>query len=174
VAAVEIDVTRGVDSLKDLGKALKKEADGKAMRRDLIKRLKVPLAPAVAEIKSGLMSMGSSGPPAKGAAKTSLRAQVARKIRPEVKLSGFRAGVRVKASKTPAIRGFANAPKRLNSPKGWRRPVYGNRQVWVVQYGQPGYFDDPLLHRRDEFRTAVVAAMGETADRIASNAKRAG
>ncbi|MEU9888673.1 hypothetical protein [Sphaerisporangium sp. NPDC051011] len=163
-------IEMGVDAeaLKALGRALKAEADGKQLRRDLIKQLKAPLAPAVAEIRAGLMSIGSGGLPSDG---EPLRSAVAKRIRAEAKLSGFAAGVRVRARKTPAVRNFANAAKRLNSPKGWRRRVYGTDR-WVVQHGKPHYFDDPLAHRRAEFRAAVLRAMEDLAARIAANAKR--
>ncbi|GIH98091.1 hypothetical protein [Planobispora takensis] len=164
-----MEIRADVDGLKALGRALKKDADGKALRRDLIRELKKPLVPAVAEIKAGLMSMGAGGLRPGGEA---LRTAVARRIRPEVKLSGFRAGVRVKARKVPAARGFANAPKRLNSSKGWRHPVFGHRDRWVVQFGRPDYFDAPLRDRRDDFRQAVTEAMEATARRITDNAER--
>ncbi|MEV0227979.1 hypothetical protein [Nonomuraea sp. NPDC050786] len=163
-----MEIRADAESLVALGKALRKEEDGKELRRDLIRSLKKPLAPAVAEIKSGLLSMASGGLRTGG---ESLRRAAARKITTQVKLSGFAAGVRVRARKTPAVRGFANAPKRLNSPKGWRRQVFG-RDTWVVQFGKPHYFDDPLRERREEFRAAVVEAMNDTAARLAANAKR--
>ncbi|WP_189243175.1 hypothetical protein [Planobispora rosea] len=164
-----MEISADTEGLKALGRALKTEADGKAMRRDLIRELKKPLVPAVAEIKSGLMAMSAGGLRPGGEA---LRTAVARRIRPEVKLSGFRAGVRVKARKTPAARGFANAPKRLNSAKGWRHPVFGHRDRWVVQFGRPDYFDDPLRNRRADFRQAVVEAMESTARRITDTTER--
>ncbi|GIH69440.1 hypothetical protein [Sphaerimonospora thailandensis] len=163
-----IELSADQEALQALGRALKQEADGKALRRDLLKELKKPLAPAIAEIKSGLMSIGSGGLPSEG---EPLRASVGRKIRAEAKLSGFGTGVRVKARRTPAVRGFANAPKRLNSRKGWRHRVYG-RDVWVQQVGKPGYFDDPLRGRKAQFRTAVLQAMNDMAARIAANAKK--
>lgn len=150
-------------ALLELGRALKREADGKQLRRDLIRELKKPLAPAVAEIKAGVMSVGSGGlPPADG---EPLRPAVTRRIRAEVKLSGHAVGVRVRARRTEAVRGFRNAPKRLNSPKGWRHPVYGTDR-WVVQIGKPHYFDEPLESRRGEFRSAVLQAMDDTARRL--------
>lgn len=161
------DLTIEQRGLAELGRALRREADGKAMRRDLIRELRKPTAPAVAEIKAGVMSMPATGLPAAG---EPLRAAVARKVRTEVKLSGYAVGVRVKASKTPALRGFRNAPKRLNSPKGWRHPVYGSA-AWVSQRGQPGYFDDPLKHRRPEFRRGVLQAMDATARRLSISVK---
>lgn len=159
-----VELTIEHRALLELGRALKREADGKEMRRDLIRELKAPLAPAVAEIKSGVMAIGAGGlPPGEG---EPLRTAVVRRIRAEVKLSGKAIGVRVRARRTESVRGFRHAPKRLNSAKGWRHPVHGNTNQWVVQFGNPGYFDRPLEHRRGEFRNAVLQTMEATARRI--------
>lgn len=159
-----VELTIEQRALLELGRALKREADGKELRRDLIRELKAPLQPAVAEIKSGVMAIGAGGlPPGEG---EPLRPAVVRRIRAEVKLSGKAIGVRVRARKTEAVRGFRHAPKRLNSPKGWRHPVYGDRNRWTVQFGNPNYFDRPLEGRRGEFRHAVLEAMEATARRI--------
>lgn len=160
--AVKVRLTGDQEKLLRLGRALRKEADGKAIRKDLIKNLKDPIKPAIVEIKAGVMSIPTSGIPVHG---ESLRRAVTKRIRPEAKLSGRAVGVRVRARKTPAVRNFANAPKRLNSPKGWRHRVYG-RDVWVTQIGKPHYFDDPLIKRRAEFKRAVRRAMKDTARRI--------
>lgn len=156
------------EALRALGRALRAEADGKELRRDLIRELKEPLKPAVAEIRSGVMSLSSSGLPHAG---EPLRRSVARRITTEAKLSGKFPGVRIKARKTPGLRQFANAPKRLNSPKGWRHRVFG-RDVWVTQLGRPHYFDDPLQGREQAFRRAVEQAMERTARRILQRAGR--
>lgn len=159
-----VELTIEQRALLELGRALRREADGKELRRDLIRELKKPLAPAVAEIKSGVMAIGAGGlPPGEG---EPLRSAVVRRIRAEVKLSGKAIGVRVRARRTEAVRGFRNAPKRLNSPKGWRHPVHGDTGRWVVQFGNPNYFDRPLEGRRAEFRSAVLEAMEATARRI--------
>lgn len=162
-----IEMEVDAEALRALGRALKSEADGKELRKDLIKNLKKPLVPAVQKIKSSILAMPSSG----GSAGESLRRGVAKRIRAEAKLSGRNAGVRVRARKTPTVRGFRDAPKRLNSRKGWRHPVFGNRNLWVTQIGRPGFFDDPLNERKPELRRAVLEAMEDTARRIASKAR---
>lgn len=155
-------------ALQALSRALKRHADGKELRKELIRELKRPLQPAIAEIKAELMTIGQAAP-VKGQA--SLRRAVARRIRPVVRLSGFHAGVGVRARKTPTARGFSNAPQRLNSARGWRHPVFGDRNRWVVQFGRRDYFDGPLERRRAEFRVAVVDAMERTARKIAAETR---
>lgn len=163
----DINLTVEQRALKELGRALRQESNGKELRRDLIRELKKPLTPVVAEIKSGVMSMASGGLKTGG---EPLRAAVARKIRAEAKLSGYAVGVRIRARKTEGVRGFRNAPKRLNSPKGWRHPAFGSKE-WVHQMGKPNYFDDPIKGRKPEFRRHVIHAMDSTARRIGYRVK---
>lgn len=153
---------------EDLGKfaaALKAEQDGKQLRRELAKNMRGALAPAAEIAKGSIMSMASAGPGTSPA----LRSEIAKKIRPEVRLSGRSTGARVKARKIRA-RDFANAPKRTQSAKGWRRMAYG-RDRWVVQYGKVEWFDRAMAGKRDKYRAAVIDAMQAMADRIA---KRSG
>ncbi len=158
-----IRLSTDVEGLHALTRALRAEEDGKRMRRDLTTRMRKALAPAVAEAKAGIMAMSSRGLPAEG---PPLRTAIARQIKAEARLSGRMAGARVKAKKRSMPRGFANAPKRTNSGKGWRRRVYG-RDVWVRPIGRPGWFDDPMQRNATQYRAAVLDAMEATAKRIA-------
>ena len=55
---------------------------------------------------------------------------------------------------------------RLGS-KPWRHPVFGNRNVWTIQYGQEVFYK--TLSRYDaKFRKAVLDAMDEIAKEIES------
>ncbi|HEX3778439.1 MAG TPA: hypothetical protein VHX38_02145 [Pseudonocardiaceae bacterium] len=56
-------------------------------------------------------------------------------------------------------------PKRLDSPKGWRHPVFGNREVWVTEKGKP-WFGATIQKYAPDFRAAVVDAMELTRDAI--------
>jgi hypothetical protein len=158
-----IEMSADTAALKALGRALGEEADGKKLRRDLAKEMRAALAPAVAEAQSGIKSMPSRGLPHTG---PPLRAAIARQIKAEARLSGRSTGARVKARKKSMPRGFANAPKRTNSQKGWRRQIFG-RGVWVEQRGRPGWFDDPMQRNATQYRAAVLDAMEATAKRIA-------
>lgn len=161
-----IELTVDQRALQALARAARAESDGKALRRDLIRTLRAPADAVVSEIQAGVMSAPGGG----SHAGVPLRSTVARNIRSEVRLSGRNTGVRIRAKRTPGVRGFAQAPKRLNSPKGWRHRVFG-RDVWTVQYGKPQYFDDPPKAHRAEFRAAVVTAMRAMAERIAARSK---
>lgn len=154
------------EGLAALVRALAAEADGKALRKELAKNLRDALKPAAAQAKSGIMGMSSLG----RAGSPGLRSSIARRIRPEVKLGGRWSGARVKAFKTPNLRNFKNAPKRTNSARGWRSPVFGDREVWVQHHGKPDWFDRPLQGRRGQYAQAVLDAMEAMARRIADRA----
>lgn len=154
------------EGLAALVAALRAEEDGKALRKDLAKNMREELKPAAADAKSAIMSMASAG---MGTA-PALRSSIARKIRPEVKLGGRWSGARVKAFKTPNVRGFANAPKRTNRPRGWRHKTYG-REPWITQHGKDHWFDNAMEGREAHYRAACVAAMEDMARRIAARAR---
>lgn len=158
-----VELTIDQQALQALNRALKSEADGKKLRRDLGKNIRQALEPAKAAVRSELMGMGTSGLPVAG---PPLRATVLGNLKAEARFSGRATGARLRIRKKGMPRGFANAPKRLNQKRGWRHKVFG-RDVWVTQVGKPDYFHRPLRHRKDEFRAAVLQAMEDMAQRIA-------
>lgn len=160
-----LDVTVSSDGIRALGDALKAEADGKALRKELAKNMRDALKPAAELAKSGIMSMASAGP----STSPSMKTAIAKKIRPEVKLGGRWSGARVKAKKTPGLRGFANAPKRTQRPAGWRTQSFGNG-VWRNQTGKVLWFDHAMDGQQDRYRQAVHEAMEAMARRIADRA----
>lgn len=154
------------EGLTALVQAIRQEADGKQLRKELAKNMRNALRPGAAHAKSSIMAMGSSGL----GTGPSLRSAVAKKIRPEVKLGGRWSGARVKAFKTPGIRGFANAPKRLNRRNGgWRTLTFGH-EPWRTQVGKRGWFDDAFVNDAAAYRAAVHEAMEDMARRLASRA----
>lgn len=104
---------------------------------------------------------------AKAAAGAGLRESIANATTGSISTGSASTGVsvswRVRASK------MANSQRRLprgfNSPKGWRHPVFGDRENWVTQYGTP-YFD-VVIKRHDEFlRDRVIDGMQRAAESI--------
>lgn len=157
--------------LYDLGRALRREEDGKELRKDLVRNFKEAVAPAVNEAKASIRSM-----PSKGHAGLALRPAVAGSVAVQVKIGGRAVGVKVRARGTK-VRGFTNAPRLLNSAKGWRHPNIGaqdrkgrprrGQKEWVAQIGKPDWFDGPVRARRPEYRRAAIKAMDDMAERIA-------
>lgn len=162
---VELSVTQ--EGINALVRALRQEEDGKALRKDLAKNMREALKPGAVMAKSGIMSMSSAGL----STGPSLRAAIAKKIRPEVKLGGRWTGARVKAFKTPGIRGFANAPKRTNRREGgWRTLTYGH-EPWRTQVGKRQWFDRAFENDTEQYRAAVHEAMETMARRLAARSR---
>lgn len=149
------------EGLRQLVAALKAEEDAKVLRRDLARGARTALKPAAVEAKSSIRAMSSvsrhSGP--------SLRATIARRISPQIRMSARVTGASVKARKI-TTRGFENAPKWTNRKK-WRRMVFGDPDVWVDQVGKPNWFDDAMKGREAEAREELFKAMERMARRIA-------
>jgi hypothetical protein len=152
--------------LKDLARALKAEEDGKQLRKDLVKNLREAVDPAVKQAKASVKAM-----PSKGHAGLQLRRDVARRVGVQVRLGGRTVGVKVRTTATK-VRGFTNAPRLLNTPKGWRHPNIGagrrGQADWVAQRStRPGWFDDPMRAGEPRYRRAVTRAVEDMANRIA-------
>src|SRR4051812_7007444 len=111
-----------------------KMVKAKGRVRDLEARVPKRFAGTTGIAHTRWATHGAHGGPA-------LKSAIARRIRPEVRISGKFPGAKIKAFKTPNVRGFANAAKRTNRSSGWRHPVYGNREVWIQQHGPLKWFD---------------------------------
>lgn len=104
---------------------------------------------------------------AKAEAGAGLRESIARATSGSIstgsKTTGVSVSWRVRAAK------MANSqrklPKDFNRAKGWRHPVFGDRQVWVTQHGAP-YFDVVIKRHEDYLRDRVVDGMQRAAEKI--------
>lgn len=160
-----IEMSVSVEGIQALGRALAAEEDGKALRKELAANMRAALNPAAERAKTGIMSMRSEG----HGAGPGLRTAIAKKIRPEVKLGGRWSGARVKAKKTPGLRGFANAPKRTQRPGGWRTKDWNGS--WRTQVGKFDWFDRAVAGRDEVYKRAVLDAMEAMARRVAERAQ---
>jgi hypothetical protein len=162
-----IEMSVSVEGIQALGRALAAEADGKALRKELAASLRSALAPAAEVAKGNIMSMRSEH----GAgASPGLRTSIAKKIRPEVKLGGRWTGARVKAKRTPNVRGFRNAPKRTQRAAGFRTKSWNGE--WRTQIGKFDWFDRAMAGRDDVYKQKVLDAMNAMARRIADRARQ--
>lgn len=152
------------DALPVLAKAMRAEADGKQLRKELIAEMRTALAPGVSAVQSKLRAIPRS---ATDTASPALGIYLASRVRTQVRLSGKSAGVKIRIPQTPQLRGFRFAARRLNRD-AWRHPVFGNRENWVEQQSPiQGFFDDTLRPDRAKMRGAVIHAMNKMAFRIA-------
>lgn len=77
-----------------------------------------------------------------------------------VKLQVTAKGVKIIASSAQLPEKQKSLVRRLDSDKGWRHPVFGDREVWVTERGGP-WFGATIKPKAPAFRAAVVDAMEE-------------
>lgn len=104
---------------------------------------------------------------AKAEAGAGLRETIARAVAGSISTSSKRTGVGVtwKAAAAKMPNKQRNLPKGFNSPKGWRHPVFGNRENWVAQKGTP-FFDVVIKKHREQLGQNIVDGMKKAADAI--------
>lgn len=146
-----------------LARVLDTESGGKEWQADLATHLHAALEPGVAAVQSAVMGMSSAGLAHAG---EPLRATVAQNVESDIRIEGEMAGARIRARKTYGLRGFVNAPKRLNA-RNWRRPAGDGT---VTQVGKPGWFDDTLRRLRPALYAAARQALNNRAERISRRA----
>jgi len=134
----------------------------RALPGELRKRLKDGVQPLVREAKAKVLGLPVQG----HAGSTGLRRRVARGV-------GVKAGV----SRSGSFRvttSMANPdevaiPRGLDSPRGWRHPVFGNRDNWVTQRAlEPGWFTETMVSGRDDIEQSLTDALEWARDTIAS------
>lgn len=153
------------DELRDLIRAMRAEADGRELRKELAKSLRDTLKPHADRAKNGALSIPGGG----SATSPRLRPAIAKGVQQRVNLTMRGAGASVRARRTPRIRNFTNAPKRTNSRRGWRTQSWGNDQ-WRVQMGKPDWFDNAMRGIAPEATADVRRIVDEMARRIAQRA----
>lgn len=99
------------------------------------------------------------------AGKHGLRARIAKAIKLKIRTSGSSPGVRIEVATSGLPEDQRSLPKHLDSPKGWRHPVFGHRDAWVQQYGQP-WWSVTIERHRDPVRARIIAAMHTIANKV--------
>lgn len=177
MAKPPVELTVDQHRLVRLRQAMAREADGKALRKDLIRDLRSAATPGVPKLQAAVRALPDVSPVEY---RPRLRESVAKQIRVQASLSGKNPGIKFRVGGTTQIRGFRLAARRLNNPAGWRHPVFGeaaNGQAtrpWVRQVGNNGdrWFEPTILRDSAQYRDAVRAAIETMARRIASRTTR--
>lgn len=155
--------------------------DGAAMRKALTAAIRKELDKITAEQKRRAIGMRVKGVRGKGSSRREsyhqahrkraargghgLRASVARGIKSKVSYSGRKLGARVSADPSGLPQSQRKLPRYLNKPKGWRHPVWGNRERWVQQVGEE-YFTEPIERLKPEVQKAVYRAVYEVLEQL--------
>jgi hypothetical protein len=198
MAGVKLSVT-GQAELKALSARLK-DAGEKGLRKELRRAIKTATGPALRDVQEAARTIPVRG--ARGGGKAArrqhytakrkakgghgLRATIARATRADIKASGqARVTIRTYARYLPADQ--RKLPRYLDREKGWRHPVFAQRdwvstkkgkgsrgergsdhgagETWVAQYGQP-WFAVTLIKHGPKVRKEILIAMKTTADKI--------
>lgn len=167
----------GGHDFADLGRRFRAAGqNGAAMRRALTKAIQDQLKRITDEQKRAALSMQVKGTKGHGARRREqfhgahskraargghgLRSAVASSIKSKVAYSGRKLGARISVDVSKLPQSQRRLPRNLDSPRGWRHPVWGNRERWVGQHGEP-YFTRPIQRHRDEVRRAVHDAVDD-------------
>lgn len=135
------------DDLRRLSRDLRKEADGKALRRQFVKDVRAEVRPLQNAVKAAYQAAPSES--ARRPGQPSLRRSLAKATTTEVRLSGRRAGVTLRVSGKKMPEGQRRLPKLWEGESEWRHPVHGNTEVWVSQPARPTFdrIVPPAAHR---------------------------
>lgn len=156
----EVDKQR--NGLTALSRALAAESDGKALKRDLAKRLRAVMQPVREQVVRRLMSTGGASHEGQ-----SLRQAVAKQTRAGVRFSGRNTGVNLVQRTRGMPRGFNMAGRAMNRAEGWQA------HATARQHARPAeWFDQPAKASTDEARRATMEAMEDMARRLAERARR--
>lgn len=174
--------TNGGDDFRQLAARFRKAGqNGAAIRKELTKTIQARLKVIVNEQKREALNMSVKGTQGRGTARREaftaarqarkkrprkiagghgLRASTARGIKSKVAYTGFKIGARISVDPSAMPRSQRTLPRRLDNPRGWRHPVWGHRDRWVPQVGEP-YFTRPIERHRDQVRRDVRDAVNE-------------
>lgn len=156
MAASELNIRiSGTEAFDRVGAALR-DADESmpgALRKEMVllaKRLAV------------VASRAALSEPTHGSKHTGLRAQVARGVDVVETEDG------AKVTTSMPIPDEAIIPRGLDDAEGWRHPVFGNKNRWVVQHGAFSWFMDSMQGGRSDGEQNLERLLEDTADRIAA------
>jgi hypothetical protein len=149
----------GADKLARLAAKLKALGEGELRKRMLAELRKAGRELRDAEREAAL------GLPA-GKYETGLRQAIAAAMVVRTRTAGSSAGVRVMVDRNKLPADKRRLPILMNRGT-WRHPVYGDREVWVSQRSQPGWWDEPGQRLNPVLRQRMINVL----DRVAAEIK---
>jgi hypothetical protein len=129
----------------------------------LRRSMKNTVQPFVAEAKNKVRSLPVLG----HAGHTGLRRRVARGVRLTAG-TGRRDGAYLRVITSVADSKEAAIPRGLDSARGWRHPVFGNRDEWVTQHAlRPGWFTETFQNARRPIVEGLENVLEDARDTVA-------
>jgi hypothetical protein len=147
-----MEAVTGVGELDAVARRLKAAGRGD-LRKELLKGIRAQGKPAIADVKR---SARATLPTRGGFADLVARSSYGMRTR----LSGDKMGV--------SIVGTGRSVKSLRAINAGRlrHPVWGNRDVWVEQHIEPGFFDGPIEKRADDIRRGIQKVLADIANKV--------
>lgn len=158
---MSIQLREGKD-LARISRELRKQSNGKELRKQLSKQLRKQAKPLVPVVRASIRAIPSS----RSYSADGLRGRMSRATKIEVKTSGKQAGVaiRVDGRKMPshmrALPAYMEGTKRR-----WKHPVWGNRNAWASQSAHP-YFFRVMRAAGPRARRGINAALDDISKKI--------
>lgn len=138
------------------------------LRRDAVQELAAASQPVLARVRAGVLGAsfpvtppGDGATPSKGLRE---RLAAATGVAALPQGNGIRFSVEYPEVDPKWGRRLAMLTDRELAPR-WRHPVFGNREQWVTQQGQPWFFSN-IRPAEPEFAMGVRRAMDRTARKI--------
>lgn len=147
----------GMFKLQHLHRRLR-EVGNKDLQRELTTQIRDAGRPVLEDVKRAALAIPAKTSRTSSRKRRGLRRQLAA----ATQLSIRKDGVRFWVSSARMDPDKISLPRNMDKPKGWRHPVFGDRQTWVHQTGHP-WFKSTIEHHAEDFRQACVDAI----DRIA-------
>jgi hypothetical protein len=167
----------GADRYRALAKKLREPAK-KKLRADLRAQINEAGKPILDEVRERVRTLPVTSHGGGTAQRRSFNVSKARTERAVKNATKRPAGLRETIAKATKIKITAKGiqfvvassalpadqvslPRHLDSAKGWRHPVFGNKSNWVSQKGQP-WFASTISKRAPQFRRAALNAIDQT------------
>jgi len=174
--------------LRNLAQELR-NADRNDLAKDLRAAVRRAAGPARADVQAAILALRVKGTRGGGAKQRGVAAVLRARTERGRDLAGRRSrglrrtiagavGIRVTArgvliqvnsSRLPP--GQQSLPMHLESRRGWRHPVFGDREMWAHQLGVP-WFHATIRRHQPRFHAEIRAAMNSTvAGRLTQSAR---
>lgn len=146
-----------------LGKELNSSKAGKAIKRDVSKRLRKLMQPMVNKRKAAVLRL-----PSQGHVGASMRTAIAKQVRAKTRWTGDSGGVSISQSARGMPRGFPMAGRAFNRPQGWNPKSLGG-EVEHQMVRPVAWFDSQQeAGDKERARHEIVEALEDAAGTLAS------
>lgn len=161
----ELISVSGQRQLKTLSEKLKAAGDeGKGLRLELRRGLRKSAEPMLRAAQDAVRSISIKGTRGGGkwaryahrprAKSIGLRESVADAMQIQARMGG-QPSVRLRVNVSRLPEDQRKLPRHMNRSEGWRHPVFGDRDVWAQQTGQP-YWENTLIPFGPQVRKEVI------------------